>query len=1002
MIGHTVSHYRVVEKLGEGGMGSVYVAEDTHLGRRVAIKFPTDKGDEHHFRARFLREARAISGLSHPNIATVFDYGEGEDGQPFIVMELVKGESLGDMLRDGKLTMARAIEIIADVGEALSEAHRHGIIHRDIKPSNVIITERGQVKVLDFGLAKQITEDHQVSADPDARTLLATHTQSGVVVGTPLYLSPEQAMSEPVDARSDIFALGALLYESISGRPAFSGRGIIEIAAQVIHIDPPKPSTVNPKISPELDRITMKALAKNPIERYQSADEMVADLRATREEFQSADHTITQKFSSIHATAPRQSALTTVSEVLRRPRISLFALVGALAVVLLAAWGIYRWTRARPHNLSAECVRWYQEGTSALRDGTYYKASRILEQATHCDGKFALAHARLAEALSELDFSERAKDEILLAGTLVPERSALPALDALYLQAITQTVSRDFSGAVESYSEIVKQSQDSERAFAYIDLGRAYEKNGATAKAIEAYVKATEMDAQAAAAYLRLGVLYGRQQNMPASDAAFAKAQNIYQTLSNMEGEAEVFYQRGTLFNNLDHLDDASAELQKALDLARNTNNLSQQIKALLQLSSASSAQGDTPRAEQLANEAIELARTNGLENLATDGLINLGYAFFLRGDFSETEKYFQQALEFARRYKGRYNEARALLSLASLRDQQGKPDDVINYVEQALPFYQQGNYRTETSQALALRGRAMRRKGDYDASLQAFQQLLQLSQQASDQAQIALAQEGIGSVLMRQERYIEALSAFEQSYVVLKSLGSQQKLGSNLESRGLIMLRLGDYNRGRDFLSQAQSIANTGGFKSLQADLYEVNAEMELSQRHFPQAKAEATQALTLAGTQYTNVVTNAKRVLGLAQTFSGAKADGVQLCREALDSANGSGDPWYISRAQLALSETMLEAGDAAGALAYSTEAAELFTKYGQSEAAWRALLIAARASLNAGDAAKAREYASRASDALMSLEQKWGTENYKNYLKRPDVQYVHNQLYEILAHS
>src|SRR2546423_3485117 len=293
MIGQTISHYRVVEKLGEGGMGSVYVAEDTHLGRRVAIKFPTETGDEHHFRARFLREARAVSNLSHPNIATVFDYGEGEDGHPFIVMELVKGDSLNELLHGGKLTLSRAVEIIADVGEALAEAHAHGIIHRDIKPSNVIINERGQVKVLDFGLAKQIVEDHHVSADPDARTLLATRTQSGVVVGTPLYLSPEQATSAPVDARSDVFALGALLYECISGRPAFSGKGIIEIAAQVIHVDPKPPSEVNQRVSAELDRITMKALAKRPEERYQSAEEMVADLRATREEFHSEDQTVT-------------------------------------------------------------------------------------------------------------------------------------------------------------------------------------------------------------------------------------------------------------------------------------------------------------------------------------------------------------------------------------------------------------------------------------------------------------------------------------------------------------------------------------------------------------------------------------------------------------------------------------------------------------------------------------------------------------------------------------
>jgi eukaryotic-like serine/threonine-protein kinase len=155
MIGQTVSHYRILEKLGEGGMGSVYLAEDLHLARRVAIKFLTST--DHHYRARFIREARAVSALSHPNIAMVHDYGETGNGQPFIVMEYVKGKSLSEILEEG-LTMRRSVEIISSIAEALGEAHEQGIVHRDIKPSNVLVNERGQVKVLDFGLVKHLFE----------------------------------------------------------------------------------------------------------------------------------------------------------------------------------------------------------------------------------------------------------------------------------------------------------------------------------------------------------------------------------------------------------------------------------------------------------------------------------------------------------------------------------------------------------------------------------------------------------------------------------------------------------------------------------------------------------------------------------------------------------------------------------------------------------------------------------------------------------------------------
>ncbi|MDQ1524887.1 MAG: serine/threonine protein kinase, bacterial, partial [Pyrinomonadaceae bacterium] len=233
MIGQTISHYRILDLIGEGGMGVVYEAEDTRLGRRVAIKIPSAAPDSHNHHARFLREARSISALSHARIATLFDYGETPDGRPFIVMELVNGRELGDLMRAGELSIARAIEIIADVAEALSEAHRHGIIHRDIKPSNVIINERGEVKVLDFGLAKLINEDAEL--DQNAVTLAGVKTRSDVMLGTPLYLSPEQAKAAPVDGRSDLFSLGALLYESVTGRPAFSGATVVEIAAQVLH-----------------------------------------------------------------------------------------------------------------------------------------------------------------------------------------------------------------------------------------------------------------------------------------------------------------------------------------------------------------------------------------------------------------------------------------------------------------------------------------------------------------------------------------------------------------------------------------------------------------------------------------------------------------------------------------------------------------------------------------------------------------------------------------------
>src|SRR5947199_6768656 len=374
MIGKTISHYRILGQVGEGGMGVVYVAEDLLLGRRVAIKIPHAGRDEQHYRARFLKEARAVSNLNHKNIAAVHDLGETEDGQPYIVLELVSGQTLGDTLAGPGISLARAVEVIREVAEALAEAHRRGIVHRDVKPSNVIISERGEVKVLDFGLAKQLAEEFAHASTPDVQALLAARTRSDVVIGTPLYLSPEQARGAAVDGRSDLFALGALLYECVAGRPAFSGSNVIEIGAQVLHFDPPPPSRFNARIPAELDRLTLKALAKRPEDRFQTADEFAAELARLRVRLSDSDTTRTRRLTSAEHLV-RSSALITMAQRLRRPSLSPLAVVGMVAALLLVLWAIFYFSRPRLHKPSLDAVALYEQGVDAMREGAYYKAT---------------------------------------------------------------------------------------------------------------------------------------------------------------------------------------------------------------------------------------------------------------------------------------------------------------------------------------------------------------------------------------------------------------------------------------------------------------------------------------------------------------------------------------------------------------------------------------------------------------------------------------------------
>jgi serine/threonine protein kinase/TolB-like protein len=286
MIGRTISHYRIVEKLGAGGMGEVYRAEDTRLHRNIALKVlrsgAEGKSDSHsrESKRRFLREAQAAAALNHPNIATIYSVEEFDDGgetSSFIAMEYVEGKPLSRYAREKNLSVAEAIEISLEIAEALEAAHNRGIIHRDVKPSNVMITRDRRVKVLDFGLAKFVRKDAE--RDLESASL---HTTPGLVMGTLAYMSPEQAMGEEVDRRSDIFSLGVVLYELLVGRLPFTGETTVAMINNLLHAEPPALNQFNPQITPDLDRIVRRMLEKDRNRRYASFGEAKLDLAASK------------------------------------------------------------------------------------------------------------------------------------------------------------------------------------------------------------------------------------------------------------------------------------------------------------------------------------------------------------------------------------------------------------------------------------------------------------------------------------------------------------------------------------------------------------------------------------------------------------------------------------------------------------------------------------------------------------------------------------------------
>jgi predicted Ser/Thr protein kinase len=361
MIGQAVKHYEVEELLGRGGMGVVYRARDTRLGRAVALKLlPPEVSRDEDRKKRFLQEAHAAAAVTHPAIAQVYDVDEGPEGL-FIAMELVEGRTVKALIEARELDVLGALEIASQVASGLQKAHEHGIVHRDIKPENVMVTPDGHAKVLDFGLAKLLEPAPEKPPDGISQMETLARTQAGFVLGTLRYMSPEQARGQAVDSRSDIFSLGILLYEMVTGQLPFSGNTALDTLHAIAFEETRPVSALRPNLPPSLQRIITRCLRKRAQDRYADAKELAGDIKSVQREIESG---VSNKAPLAAQLQERWQSLRdrTLGEWLLPAIVVVLALAAAIAVVwrnagvgpgffFLAAGGLFVWRRIRNRRL---------------------------------------------------------------------------------------------------------------------------------------------------------------------------------------------------------------------------------------------------------------------------------------------------------------------------------------------------------------------------------------------------------------------------------------------------------------------------------------------------------------------------------------------------------------------------------------------------------------------------------------------------------------------------
>jgi eukaryotic-like serine/threonine-protein kinase len=806
--------YRITRLIGRGGMGEVYEADDRLLHERVALKtLRADLVGNASLVQRFHEEILLARRVTHPNVCRIFEVGTHTPaGRPpvlFFAMELLEGGTLASRLRSGRLTKDEAFPLAVQMADGLQAAHGAGIVHADFKSGNVVLVPQtgGGVRavITDFGLAR--IDPSRVSVD-ETRTLAELR-----LAGTLAYMSPEQLRGERLTAASDIYSFGVVLFEMATGSLPFDDRDLIKAAMLKASGEPIPVRRKAPDIDHRWESAIERCLEKDPARRFESAAAL------------STWFTDRRWF-----------------DVWRWTTREWIGAAAALVLTIALAFAGWTWW-TRPYEALPAARSAYDGGMRALHSMTYETARKAFERAVAIDPRFALAHAGLARAYDELDYTDRAKDSILRALTASQE-TRLSSDDERRLRATQFAVSRDYARAAPLFREMERVAAEPDKPEAALEAGWLAQQMEDSEAARAAFERALGFDPSYAAARLRLGFLLGRQGGKDdLALASFTEAEHAYRAAGDNEGVSETLWNRANLLNRRSRARDAVPVIGDALAMTHTVGNRYQEIRLLFLQAAAFRNLGETARATEQARAAIEAAVAENMDNLATSGLIDLGNTYLTVGNYDVAEPYFRRALDTARRSKVRRIEARAQLAMASLCEQDHRPDESKSFAESALSFYRQAGYQRESVQATIVLGGVLQQLGQNDEGVRVLRDALPAAQRLQDRRVEAQLRERIGDNLRDLDEWAPALSEYQRVVEIYEGL---EQAGLARVAAAHVLWALGRADEAERSLREAEAFQTKNHVPRLLAAIQAERAEIAYASGRIGDARRLALAALT------------------------------------------------------------------------------------------------------------------------------------------------------------